>query len=76
MTHYTVTSTLSSTRRSTSVSRRHFPIATGWNVPSSKPSKAQSVKACAFLLGYLAAYLAAGYGAIALVERVWLALVP
>jgi hypothetical protein len=34
------------------------------------------MKACAFLLGYLAAYLAAGYGALAVVERVWLALVP
>jgi hypothetical protein len=76
MTHYPVTSSLIDTRRSTSTSRRHFPIATGWNVPSTKPSKAHSVKACAFLLGYLAAYLAAGYGAITLVERVWLALVP
>jgi hypothetical protein len=76
MAHNIATSCLPSIRRSTSPSRRNFPVATGWNVPSAKPSTLHSVKACAFLLGYLAAYLAAGYGAIAVAERVWLALVP
>jgi hypothetical protein len=75
MAHYSVTSSLAN-RRPTSDSRITLPIATGWNVPSSKPSAAHSVKACAFMIGYLAAYLAAGYGAIAVVERVWSALVP
>jgi hypothetical protein len=70
------TSCFPSIRRSTSRSRRDFPVATGWNIPSAKPSTAHSVKACAFLLGYLAVYLAAGYGVIAVAERVWLALVP
>jgi len=76
MAHYSATTFNPITRRSTPSSRRSFPVATGWNVPQSKPSKAQSVKACAFLLGYLAAYLAAGYGAITVAERVWFALVP
>lgn len=76
MAHHTETSFFPSIRRSTSQSRRNFPVATGWNIPSSKPSATHSVRACAFLLGYLAAYLAAGYGAIAVAERVWLALVP
>jgi hypothetical protein len=56
--------------------RSNGPIETGWSVPESRSSVANSVKAFAFLLGYLAAYLAAGYGAIAVAERVWLALVP
>jgi hypothetical protein len=80
-THSTMTHD-SATRFQTSFLRRFFParsngpIETGWSVPESKSSVAHSVKACAFLLGYLAAYLAAGYGAIAVAERVWLALVP
>jgi hypothetical protein len=63
-------------RRTTRSFGRSFPVATGWNIPSTKPSKVHSVKACAFLLGYLAAYLAAGYGAITIAERVWSAIVP
>jgi hypothetical protein len=76
MAYYSATNLNPSIRRSIRSSRRSFPVATGWNIPSAKPSKAQSVKACAFLLGHLAAYLVAGYGAIAVAERVWFALVP
>ncbi|HVB85999.1 MAG TPA: hypothetical protein VNK23_04945 [Candidatus Dormibacteraeota bacterium] len=76
MAQYSKTSLGPNTRRFNLSSRRPFPVPTGWNVPQTKRSKTQSVKACAFLLGYLAAYLAAGYGAIAVVERIWFALVP
>jgi len=76
MTYKSARSVHLGTRRSTSSVPRSFPVATGWSVPAAKPSKAHSVRACAFLLGYLAAYLAAGYGAIAVAERVWFALVP
>jgi len=76
MAHHSAPSAEGTTRRSTPHSRHNFPVATGWNIPPTKPSKAHTVKACAFLLGYLAAYLAAGYGAIAVAERVWFALVP
>lgn len=60
----------------TNRSRRDFPVAIGWHPPSKKPSATHSVKTFAFMFGYLAAYFAAGYGAIAVAERVWVALVP
>jgi hypothetical protein len=45
-----------------------------WQAPRGKPSFGDSLAAGAFLLAYVAAYMAAGRAGIALLEWAWVAI--
>jgi hypothetical protein len=52
--------------------RLHGAIQPTWDRPKRRLSKKDTFTASAFLLLYLAAYLAAGYAGVTLIEWAWM----
>jgi len=48
------------------------PIRPAWQPSKRRLSTRESVRACAFLMFYTAAYLAAGYAGVTFIEWVWM----